>query len=62
MRDIKDILVNGFLIKDRLIAIKLSSIIWDAPAKCFIKQTKQFNGFYGCDRCKDPGKIFKLEG
>lgn len=28
----------------------------DLPAKCLVCNTVQFNGFYGCSKCKQPGE------
>ena len=61
IRDLNIVLKNGIVIFNRIIKINLSSIICDAPAKSFLKQSKQFNGEYGCDKCMDPGEIFKLD-
>ena len=62
INDLKDVLLNGIDIHGRNVIVKLSAIICDAPAKSFIKQTKQFNGIHGCDKCVDPGTIIKLPG
>ena len=31
----------------------------DAPAKCKFQNMHQYNGFYGCPNCIEPGKTFK---
>ena len=31
----------------------------DLPAKCLVCNTVQFNGFYGCCKCKSPGRTVK---
>lgn len=32
----------------------------DAPARCLWMSMKQFNGYYGCGKCKEPGQRFEL--
>lgn len=31
----------------------------DLPAKCLVCNTVQYNGFYGCCKCKSPGRTVK---
>ena len=31
----------------------------DLPAKCMVCNTIQYNGFYGCCKCKTPGRTIK---
>lgn len=31
----------------------------DLPAKCMVCNTVQYNGFYGCCKCKTPGGTIK---
>ena len=31
----------------------------DLPAKCLVCNTVQYNGFYGCSKCKQPGQTVK---
>lgn len=31
----------------------------DLPAKCMVCNTVQYNGFYGCGKCKNPGRTAK---
>ena len=33
-------------------------ITYDAPAKCFIRGSKQFNGKEGCDKCLLLGQSY----
>lgn len=40
----------------RHIAVQISGIICDAPAKAFVKSIKNFSGYYGCDRCIQKGQ------
>ena len=32
----------------------------DLPAKCLVQNFKQFNGFYGCGKCLQPGSTYTL--
>ncbi len=32
----------------------------DLPAKCIVQNFRQFNGFYGCSKCLQPGSTFTL--
>ena len=36
--------------------LSLSSIICDAPARAFLKNTKQYSGYHGCDKCTQTGE------
>lgn len=31
-------------------------MICDAPAKAFVKNTKQYSGYHGCDKCTQEGE------
>lgn len=53
---LKLIIVNGIIIQDKLINFELCQIICDAPAKSFLLNVKNFNGFYGCTSCDVKGK------
>ncbi|CAB4023065.1 Hypothetical predicted protein [Paramuricea clavata] len=33
----------------------------DLPAKCLVCNTVQFNGFYGCSECKQPGESVRTD-
>lgn len=47
---------NGLEVDEERFSISISSVICDAPAKAFIKNIKQFSGYYGCDKCVQPGE------
>ena len=49
-------LVSPIEIKHKNITVILEAILADAPARCFLKGTKNFNGYYGCDRCSQEGR------
>ena len=53
---IKYILFSGIIVKDKVYTILFRCVTCDAPAKAFVKGTKQFNGKHGCDKCKSLGK------
>lgn len=36
--------------------VVVSSVICDAPAKAFIKNVKQYSGYFGCDKCTQEGE------
>ena len=36
--------------------IEMSSVICDAPAKAFVKNVKQYSGYFGCDKCTQEGE------
>ena len=38
-----------------ILPVNVRAVICDAPAKAFVKGIKQFNAYYGCDRCDQPG-------
>ena len=51
-------LYNGFCYQGTHYILRIASFICDAPARNFIKQTKAFNGYFGCDFCRQKGKYF----
>ena len=53
--EINNLLTNGFQYNDRTLNVKLTNVVCDAPAKAMVKKTKQFSGYYGCDRCDQRG-------
>lgn len=46
---------NGFLHNGRRYKCKIRCVICDAPARCFVKCIKQYNGKFGCDKCTEEG-------
>lgn len=48
-------LQEGFTFEGKRLTLKVHSMICDAPAKSFVKVTKAFNGYYGCDKCIQSG-------
>lgn len=53
--ELDNLLQNGFLSGNRTIRINLKCIVCDAPAKAFVKGTKLYSGYYGCDKCAQKG-------
>lgn len=41
---------------DHSIQIKISCVICDTPARCFVKQSKGHAGYFGCDKCCQRGQ------
>ncbi|BHF74050.1 hypothetical protein SprV_0401713400 [Sparganum proliferum] len=35
---------------ESVIKVDLLNVIWDTPARCYVRQVKAHNGYYGCDR------------
>ena len=55
VNDLKYLISNNIMINNKLFIIKIDSIICDAPAKAFVKSIKQYNGYFGCDKCDQKG-------
>ncbi|BHF82692.1 hypothetical protein SprV_0802583100 [Sparganum proliferum] len=52
--ELKDLLASGLRIPHTQNSVKviLENVICDTPARCFVRQVKAHNGYYGCDRNK----------
>lgn len=48
-------LQEGFTFEGKRLTLKVHSMICDAPTKSFVKVTKAFNGYCGCDKCIQSG-------
>lgn len=57
INDINVVIQEGFVYAQRQFRVSLSCVICDAPAKAMVKFTKQYSGYYGCDRCCQRGKF-----
>lgn len=55
IRDLKLLLQNGLKDGNRSIQVFLKSVVCDAPAKAFVKNTKLYSGYFGCDKCNQSG-------
>lgn len=56
VNELKSMIDNGFIYKNTLIQIRLSTIIWDTPAKSFILNIKGHTGFSSCTKCMIDGQ------
>ena len=54
--ELKMLLEQGIEIEGKHFDVELRSVIVDAPARAFLKQTKSHGGYYACDRCTTKGK------
>lgn len=46
---------NGVTYKSEHFSFTLDAVMCDAPTKAFVRSTKYFNGYHGCDRCVQFG-------
>ncbi len=56
--DLGDLLSNGIQCKGKKHSINVLCIVCDAPAKAFVRGTKLYSGYYGCDKCDQKGEWF----
>lgn len=54
--ELENLLANGFIFENSCYNLKIHSIICDAPARAFIKCTKQHGGYSACDKCVESGE------
>jgi hypothetical protein len=52
----KKLETEGIMLLGKKVLVQIHSFVCDAPARSFIKQTKSFTGYYGCDRCIQEGQ------
>ena len=50
---------TGLHYQNKQYAFRVSSVICDTPARCYVKQTKGHSGYFGCDKCTQPGVFNK---
>lgn len=55
INDLELLLEEGFKFGSKTLAVSLRCILCDAPAKAFVKGTKLFSGYFGCDKCCQKG-------
>ena len=53
--EMKYLLADGITLGGVKIYIKIHSFVCDAPARSYLKRTKPFNGYSGCERCVQVG-------
>lgn len=57
--ELNALLTHGFTFKEHMYFIEIHSFICDAPARAFLKCTKQHTGYSSCDKCTEPGEYYK---
>jgi hypothetical protein len=55
IRDLCEILENGVQCGNRNVKVCMRCIVCDAPARAFVKSTKLYSGYFGCDKCCQRG-------
>lgn len=56
LNELRELKRNGVSYNDETLSIWFSAFVCDAPARSFLKCTKSFNGYYGCERCVIKGR------
>ena len=46
---------EGLKIQDKKYSVLLKNVVCDAQARVFVKQVKSGAGYFGCDKCTQPG-------
>lgn len=59
VEEIKSLQNEGLYLHDKIIKIKISKIICDAPAKSFVLCIKNFNSYESCSKCYAEGLFQK---
>ena len=57
--ELERLLENGIRVGSKLYKFRLKCITCDAPAKSFVRGSKQFTSTHGCDKCLILGKNIK---
>ncbi|KAK5647869.1 hypothetical protein RI129_002761 [Pyrocoelia pectoralis] len=57
VKELSNILRVGFVIDGKYINVTVRSFCCDMPARCFIKNVKGHNAYYGCDKCIAKGEM-----
>ena len=58
INDLNELLRGGLQDGATTLGVHVACVICDAPAKAFVKQMKQYSGYYGCDKCTQRGRHF----
>lgn len=48
---------EGIIIDGMRYNVTLRCVICDSPARSYVKCTKQFNGYFSCDKCNEEGEF-----
>jgi hypothetical protein len=46
---------KGFVVDSKRFIVTIRCIIYDSPARSYVKCTKQFNGYFSCGMCTEEG-------
>lgn len=57
INEYKELQNEGIVIDGKRYNVTLRCIICDSPARSYVKCTKQFNGFFSCDKCTEEGEF-----
>lgn len=55
VNELNDLIQNGYRAQNRWFAIKVRRILADTPGRAFIKNIKNHNGYYACNKCYIKG-------
>ena len=58
IHDLNELLLGGLQDGDTVFPITVRCITCDAPAKAFVKNVKQYSGYYGCNKCTQRGRYY----
>lgn len=47
---------NGIFHKEKQYVFRISKVLADSPARCFLKSVKSHNSYFGCERCNQEGE------
>ncbi|XP_046407945.1 uncharacterized protein LOC124172544 [Ischnura elegans] len=59
VNDLINVLDTGIDFNNRVVTVKLSGIVCDAPAKAFITCTKGHAGYFSCSKCSQEGRYIR---
>lgn len=57
INEYKQLQDEGIIIDGIQYSVILRCVICDSPARSYIKCTKQFNGYFSCDKCTEEGEF-----
>jgi hypothetical protein len=56
VNEMHELELSGVVVNYIRYNVRISALIADAPARSFVKCTKNHNAYYGCDKCEDEGE------